>query len=251
MSDAAIPNEFNKKTLFTLSGAAGAVWLVCLVVANLDPQGEVVSGSAYRFIALGLSEFLAIFMIVRDRRKTRRENYLFAFFNGLLIFVNASGINAISSQLSFSNPPSQTEAQNTEPSEAALLAFKLFNNEVDWWRGKNQIQQEQEVIALSNAVTELQVENDSIQTEFKVYQVVQEVEIKKLSQRIEQYKIANPNYNPPQIQDLQISNTIELDPSLTNRVRQQIINNNQVELSPNAINRVIQDLQLTDPSGGQ
>lgn len=130
-------NLYDKKSLFTLSGSAGAVWLLCLVMANLDQEHQMLSVSVYKFVALGLSMVLAVYMVLRDKRKTRKENYLFAFFNGLLIFVNASGINAISSNVAkLASEPSQDSAwvtTTTQSYEAQFLAFSFFVNDVDWW----------------------------------------------------------------------------------------------------------------------
>jgi hypothetical protein len=140
---------YDRKSLFTLSGAAGAVWLLCLVIANLDQDHKMLSVTVYKFIALAMSMALAVYMVLRDKRKTRKENYLFAFFNGLLIFVNASGINAISSNVAkLASEPSNDSAWVSEgfkTYEAQFLAISFFVNDVDWWPNAKQEQRIKEL----------------------------------------------------------------------------------------------------------
>ena len=134
------PNElFNSKTFFTLGGSATAVWLFCLVLANLDPEGELFTPKYFRFIALGLSLIIAGMMLGRmDKLKRKSEHWLIAFFNGLLIFINASGLNAVSSNLSFENVDSVKERTDTaveaqESSAISFLSIPFFKNDVSWW----------------------------------------------------------------------------------------------------------------------
>ncbi|AUP79964.1 hypothetical protein [Flavivirga eckloniae] len=130
-----IPDEFYKASnFFTLSGAAGAVWLFCLVLANLDPDAKLFTPAYYRLIALGLSETIAIVMLMRVRRKKKFELWLFAFFNGLLIFINASGLNAISSKLSFENTSSiQSKIITNNTPQKASFVSNFFKREISWW----------------------------------------------------------------------------------------------------------------------
>lgn len=142
MTTPEIPKDFlNRKNFFTLSGTAAAVWLFCLVISNLDPDRELISQGVYKFIALGISEALAIYLVIRDRRKTHKENYLIAVFNGLLIFLNASGYNAASNNLLFAKVEEPTPAAtqvDTMSSGAGFLALTFFYNEADWWPNKKQ-----------------------------------------------------------------------------------------------------------------
>lgn len=134
-----IPNEFyTTSTFFTLGGTAGAVWLFCLVLANLDPEGDFLTPKYFRFIALGLSLIIAGIMLGRQKMAKKFEHWLLAFFNGLLIFINASGLNAISSKLSFENVDSVQERSIDQPgvqesSTFSLLNIPFFKNEVSWW----------------------------------------------------------------------------------------------------------------------
>ncbi|MGB0789374.1 MAG: hypothetical protein ACPGQR_07535, partial [Marinirhabdus sp.] len=136
---AALPqNDFYRSsTFFTLGGASGAVWMVCLVIANLDPGSEFLTPKTFRFIAVGLSLAIAVMMLLRKKIKKKAEHWMLAFFNGLLIFVNASGLNAISSKVSFENgaPVKEKPLDNGALKAASfvLQGFFPFKNEVSWW----------------------------------------------------------------------------------------------------------------------
>ena len=107
MSNSVIPKDFYKSsTFFTLGGSAGAVWLFFLVVNSLVAEAEFLTPKLFRFIALALSLILATTMLLRSTTKKKFEHWFLAFFNGLLIFVNASGFNAVSSNLMFENEES-------------------------------------------------------------------------------------------------------------------------------------------------
>lgn len=143
MATPVLPTDFYKASnFFTLSGSAGAVWLFCLVIAGFDTDPPTVLTPVYlRLIALTLSLIFAITMLVRSKTKKKFEHWLFAFFNALLIFVNASGLNAIQTNLTFQNKAalqasnSITVAKN-ESSNTSLFGFSLFKNNVSWWPDK-------------------------------------------------------------------------------------------------------------------
>ncbi len=130
---------FDKKTFFTLGGTSLAVWLLCLVISNFDPQAKIFTPTHYRFIALTISFVLAILIVVKEKNKSKIEDWIIAFFNALLIFVNASGLNAISSKLTFENINTieQRKIDIGEVQKASLFNLQLntnfFKNQVQWW----------------------------------------------------------------------------------------------------------------------
>ena len=211
---------YDRKSLFTLSGAAGAVWLLCLVIANLDQDHEMLSVTVYKFIALAVSMALAIYMVLRDKRKTRKENYLFAFFNGLLIFVNASGINAISSNVAkLASEPSNDSAWVSEgfkSYEAQFLAFSFFVNDVDWWPNTKQEQHikdlERQLNKYNNAEGSIHSE-DPIAKEYIIYREETQKQLEALTQQLENCKEQAANQESNIERDP--TGAVQQDPKLT------------------------------------
>ncbi|MBK9416990.1 MAG: hypothetical protein IPN62_06765 [Flavobacteriales bacterium] len=122
-TDRTLPNElYTPRTFYTLSGSAIAVWLLCKVIdQSLEGQLRPVH---LRNIALLFSELIAMLMVLRVRSKNF-DKWIIGFVNGLLIFVNASGANAISTGFSF-------ERERQRPIEASLVA-DFFRSETNWW----------------------------------------------------------------------------------------------------------------------
>ena len=91
MTNSTIPSDlYNKKTLFTLSGASVGVWLFTTVIGsafNFDI-------SNYKWIGLFVAMFLS-FTGAYSIGKFNFQQYTIIFFNGLLIYVTASGIDSI------------------------------------------------------------------------------------------------------------------------------------------------------------
>lgn len=229
MTTPKVPEDFyNSKSLKTLGGSAGAVWLILLVVANLDAEHKLIGVTGYKFISLLLSQFFAIFLLLRDRRKTRKENYLFAFLNGLLIFVNASGINAITSQASSNFPTSSaaTIEQVQGDQTASALFLPIFKNEVNWWKNPKEqvfyqelrqdnmeLKDETQQLEVENTMLEtqkaelqtekvrLQTEKAEIQTNYDNYKVETQREILKYEATIQVYK-QRVNIPPQQMEQL-------------------------------------------------
>ena len=129
-----LPSEFfSTKSLFTLSGSAGAVWLFCLVLSTLIPANTL-SVYYWRLIALLCSESLAVIIIWQQRGNSLKK-WLVGIFNGLLIFINASGINAVSTGLAFENRDNiKTESAFYYPgNKMQIAAIFPFNHEINWW----------------------------------------------------------------------------------------------------------------------
>ncbi|MFB9107792.1 hypothetical protein [Flavobacterium gyeonganense] len=133
-----LPEDFYKSTNFyTLAGTAGAVWLLCIVIGSLDIHNNL-EPLYYRIIALVFSMLISIIMTLK-KTSIKTEYWLFAFFNGLLIFVNASGINAITSNSKFgySNENNRTAAgiNNSSLNLASIFPFELKNR--NWWENND------------------------------------------------------------------------------------------------------------------
>jgi hypothetical protein len=129
-----VPSEFyNAKTFFTLSGAAAGVWIFCLVLGSICPTNSI-SPLLYRIIAISLSEIIALFMVYRAKRK-KLENWFLAIFNGLLIFVNASGWNVITTNNFFSDKnKDNSSALIPMKGNYAIAGFLFFKNQIYWWQ---------------------------------------------------------------------------------------------------------------------
>lgn len=91
-SSAKLPSElFDEKSFYTLGGASAGVLLTCWAINFVLPD---LPAEAFRVFALVLSELFAI-LIMTQSKNTKATRWLFAFLNGLLIFANASGFNAM------------------------------------------------------------------------------------------------------------------------------------------------------------
>ncbi len=160
-----LPDEFyTASTFFTLSGAAGAVWLLVAVIDYLD-SNKILTPNNYKFIVLGLCEFIAIVMILRINAKKKLEHFLLGFFNGLLIFVNASGLNAItSSQAPTEKITTVNQYDNTfiEESSASMLKISsFFKNQVNWWSDNDAFIENRKI----------KLENQSLKNKLKDYEL--------------------------------------------------------------------------------
>ncbi len=102
-----LPGELiDEKTFYTLSGASAGVLLVCWAINYVTVDVSWLNYKSYRLIGLLLSEIFAI-VIVLQKKDRKTVKWLFTFLNGLLIFVNASGLNIMTSSYIF-NPSDTT-----------------------------------------------------------------------------------------------------------------------------------------------
>lgn len=120
-----LPTEFfSTRSLYTLAGSAGAVWLCCAVISSVVAK-DFFTPQQWRLIALFLSELLTFsFFFTRSRRHRTYQAGVLAMLNGCLVFVNASGINAVTSGLNFQTPAAPT---------AVKASLFPFTHEIDWW----------------------------------------------------------------------------------------------------------------------
>jgi len=122
------PTEFyTPKTFFTLNGAAAAVWFLCLMLGAIFPPNSI-TPLQYRLVAVLFSELIAIMMVYNSENKKPLYWFL-AFFNGLLIFVNASGWNVVTSNSFFSDKPTTSYPRKKKPVTASILNL----NQIQWW----------------------------------------------------------------------------------------------------------------------
>lgn len=128
LSQKELPTEFySPQNFFSLNGAALAVWIFCLVIGAIFPP-KYITPLQYRIVALILSELIAIIIVYRF--KNRKPEYWFlAFFNGLLIFVNASGWNVITSNTFFSDRNDILGQSKKSVTNSAFFDFRQTN----WW----------------------------------------------------------------------------------------------------------------------
>ncbi len=102
-----LPTELiNQKTFYTLGGASAAVLLICWAINFVAADVSWLTYRSYRLIGIILSEAFAIIITLNIKKKSQR-NWFFAFLNGILIFVNASGLNSMTSGQIF-NPKDST-----------------------------------------------------------------------------------------------------------------------------------------------
>lgn len=146
-----LPSQlFTTETFFTLGGASVGVWAFNAVFGKFyGPHILLLRGSILA-VALVIS-----FSEAHRRRHVARQELLVAFFNGLLIYISATGVNAVSTGTDFSRG-SLPGAQGA--------SFLPFLNERALWppialiREKDALQQE-------GALLQPKVDNSVLGTE--------------------------------------------------------------------------------------
>lgn len=111
---------YDAKTLYTLSGASMAVWLFTTVFSNIF-NVEIAN---IRWVGLIVALFLAYLGAFNLKEKMNINIGTVAFFNGLLIFVTASGIDSI-------NHGMQIDKESKNIEKMALIPFTSKNI---WWK---------------------------------------------------------------------------------------------------------------------
>jgi hypothetical protein len=144
MSNSASATELlTVKSLKTLSWASLFVWLVCLVLSSLLPDGSLQNWH-YRILAFVLSILVTFTIINYKKIKNKSIAILLILGNTCYIFVNASGINAISKNQLFTETVnssavtgSGTDSYNLRNTIGpAQAGFFSFLKEPDWWPDK-------------------------------------------------------------------------------------------------------------------
>jgi len=156
MATPSLPSEqLNPKTLYTITGAAAAVWLFGAVLYTV--LGPKVDGVFYRAIAFGLSIIIAVGMLI-EKKNFKLKYWLLVIPNSALIFVNASGYNAVNN--GSVNTPGVEEnksAKTTNETSMQQAAFFPFLKDVAWWPDP----------ALNEKIEQLKKTNDSLLSENK------------------------------------------------------------------------------------
>ncbi|NHE57570.1 hypothetical protein [Cyclobacterium plantarum] len=138
MNNVLITGEFyDQKSFFSLGGAATAVWIFTNVIGNVFELDLV---NNYKWLGLFLSIFIA-FLGSYKIKKIDVVSGTLTIFNGFLIFVAASGINAINHGV--------TGNSNINEQSATLLKF--LDKEI-WWKPTEMTQE----------IIMLQAQKDSI-----------------------------------------------------------------------------------------
>jgi len=164
MAASTLPTDaITTKSLYTITGAAAAVWLFGTVLYTV--LGPRIDEVIYRSIAFGLSLLIAVGMMI-DKKRFSTKYWLLIIPNSALIFVNASGYNAVNTG-SLSAPGVQGEKESsssvmlTSPGEVGSIqkaSFLPFLKDIAWWPDP----------LLKEKVEVLEQINDSLKTENKI-----------------------------------------------------------------------------------
>jgi DNA repair exonuclease SbcCD ATPase subunit len=158
-----LPTELiDEKTFYTLGGASAGVLLVCWAINYIFVDVSWLNYKVYRLIGFIISEAFAVLILLQKKNKSFMK-WVFAFLNGLLIFVNASGLNIMTSSYIF-NP-----ADTTKNNQSSFFHFQQCRAEtnqqagifplprmISWWPDENLIAQN---IKLAETNTKLRSEN--------------------------------------------------------------------------------------------
>ena len=109
-------------------------------------------------VTKNLSEVFVIMFTLSKNEKSIRD-FVIAFVNGALVFISASGINAISTGMAFinsSNNINKTNVSNTKIKESSLIPY---TNEIAWWP---ELRLVEENIYLRKEVVKLKEENANL-----------------------------------------------------------------------------------------
>ncbi len=113
---------FTPKTLYSLPSAGLGVWLTCLVVGSVFTE---ITPYWFRLLAFILSFAFAISHFFKNKSWNKPSNYILIIVNSALIFINASGYNAVT----YTNP---FEKSKKEMLQQHSTIFD-FMNQKDWW----------------------------------------------------------------------------------------------------------------------
>ncbi|CAN5732383.1 hypothetical protein BH10BAC3_BH10BAC3_39190 [soil metagenome] len=162
-----LPTELiNEKTFYTLGGASAAVLLTCWAINYVAVDVSWLNYKTYRLLGIILSELFAI-IIMLQKKDRKSIQWLFAFLNGLLIFVNASGLNAMTSSYIF-NPADTSKTKTTffRPAPAKNNAYRQAGifplpRMISWWPDEKLMEQNQ---VLETKIQQLDSTNIALKT---------------------------------------------------------------------------------------
>jgi hypothetical protein len=151
---------YNSKTLYSLGGASLGVWLFTIVLASVLK----VDVNNYKWIGLLVAMFLSFVGAAASWKRSLKFQTLI-FFNGLLIFVTASGVDAINQSATLNSKPA-TQTLEKKTNNAALIPFtdakiwwspSIMRDSITYYRTLTEMS-EQKVAACQNTIKIL---NDS------------------------------------------------------------------------------------------
>jgi hypothetical protein len=141
MADLALPDQlYNKRTLFTLSGSSVSVWLFTIVIGHVFEFKE-----EQRWIGLLVALVLSFIGALQSRKMNLSQGTV-AFFNALLIYVTAVGLDSINHGVGKADEPGKDQAKI-----GSLIPFLASD---PWWTPVQ--------VVSDNRV--LRAENDSLTT---------------------------------------------------------------------------------------
>lgn len=163
-----LPTELiSEKSFYTLGGASAAVFLTCWAINYVAVDVTWMTYKTYRLLAILLSEVFAIIIVYKTRKKSSLT-WFFAFLNGILIFVNVSGLNGMTNSYIF-NPKDTTykrgmpyrypPASGISSDLAGIIPLPRM---IDWWPNEGLIKQNNE---LEQENKKLANENDRLHTQ--------------------------------------------------------------------------------------
>ena len=165
---ASLPTELiSEKSFYTLGGASAGVLLTCWAINYVAVDVSWLNYKTYRLIGVLLSEAFAVYIMYKTKKKDSMK-WLFAFLNGLLIFVNASGLNVMTSSYIFSTADSTANTalryQQQYPGAGSIQLAGIFPlpRMISWWPDEKLIAKNQELVektkTLDSANTELKTQ---------------------------------------------------------------------------------------------
>ena len=153
-----LPTELiTEKTFYTLGGASAAVLLTCWAINYVAVDVSWMNYKMYRLLGIILSEACAIIIAYKTNKKDSMK-WLFAFLNGLLIFVNASGLNIMTSSYIFSPKDSTAQQsgsyrqQRSDAGSNQLAGILPLPRMINWWPDEKLIKQNQELTEKNSAL---------------------------------------------------------------------------------------------------
>lgn len=113
---------YDTKTLFTLSGASMAVWIFTAVLANILK----IEVQNIKWVGLLVALFLAYAGAFNLNQKFNINLIIVAFFNGLLIYITASGIDSINHSADL----------HVKPKKEKIASIIPLTDKAIWWEPK-------------------------------------------------------------------------------------------------------------------
>jgi hypothetical protein len=108
-----------------LPTAGLAVWIVCLAVNYIVPS---LPSQSFRIIAMSMSLIFSISLFIKNKSWHKVEYFILIILNAALIFVNATGLNTITTNFD----QKTTESQSNSHKQIQSTIFD-FSKQKNWW----------------------------------------------------------------------------------------------------------------------